>query len=356
MKVSAPGRICLFGEHQDYLGLDVIASAISLRFYIEATPREDNIFFLSMPDINKEEQFLPSNHLTYTNSRDYLKAVVNVLKRECGIEFKKGFNFKFTSEIPINAGASSSSVMLVAWTKLLLELFEHPWKDVPEKIAYIAYKAEVVEFKESGGMMDHFTSAIGGTVHIETKYDPVKIEKFNFVKKGFVLGDSLQPKDTVGILKTVKQRALDSVKFIKKIVPDFSFEKYTFEDIKNELAKIPEEYRKILKGNLINHELTRKAIELFRTGKIEDRILGEMLYTHHEQLRDNIGISTPKIDKMIEESIRAGALGGKINGSGGGGTMFVYAPGKEEEVAEAIERAGGKAYIISIDTGPILTH
>ena len=31
MHISTPGRICLFGEHQDYLGLPVIAMAISLR-------------------------------------------------------------------------------------------------------------------------------------------------------------------------------------------------------------------------------------------------------------------------------------------------------------------------------------
>ena len=28
--VSTPSRICLFGEHQDYLGLEVIASAGSM--------------------------------------------------------------------------------------------------------------------------------------------------------------------------------------------------------------------------------------------------------------------------------------------------------------------------------------
>ena len=28
VKASVPSRICLFGEHQDYLGLEVIAAAI----------------------------------------------------------------------------------------------------------------------------------------------------------------------------------------------------------------------------------------------------------------------------------------------------------------------------------------
>ena len=46
LKVSTPSRICLFGEHQDYLGLEVIASAINLRFSTTATKRDDNILHI----------------------------------------------------------------------------------------------------------------------------------------------------------------------------------------------------------------------------------------------------------------------------------------------------------------------
>ncbi|MHA1586217.1 MAG: galactokinase family protein, partial [Candidatus Heimdallarchaeota archaeon] len=31
LSYSAPGRVCLFGEHQDYLKLTVIPAAINLR-------------------------------------------------------------------------------------------------------------------------------------------------------------------------------------------------------------------------------------------------------------------------------------------------------------------------------------
>jgi galactokinase len=68
-------------------------------------------------------------------------------------------------------------------------------------------------------------------------------------------------------------------------------------------------------------------------------------------LRDNLKISTPKIDRMIEAALRAGAYGGKINGSGGGGCMFVYAPENPEAIAEAIAGAGGKAFIVEVDGG-----
>ena len=48
IKVSNPSRLCLFGEHQDYLGLEVVAVAINLRFSAEITPREDSIIKIKM--------------------------------------------------------------------------------------------------------------------------------------------------------------------------------------------------------------------------------------------------------------------------------------------------------------------
>jgi len=54
---------------------------------------------------------------------------------------------------------------------------------------------------------------------------------------------------------------------------------------------------------------------------------------------------------MLAAAMEAGAVGGKINGSGGGGCMFVYAPKQTDQVAEASESVGGKAYIVRIDEG-----
>jgi galactokinase len=75
------------------------------------------------------------------------------------------------------------------------------------------------------------------------------------------------------------------------------------------------------------------------------------LNQHQQNLREHKRISTPKIDRMIQASLDSGALGAKINGSGGGGCMFAYAPENPEKVVEAIEKEGGKAYIIRVDQG-----
>ena len=84
IKTSAPGRIGLFGEHQDYLHLPVITAAINLHITISGEPRNDGIFNIALPDINSSEQFiLPSEgeELIYVKERDYFRSVYNVLCR-----------------------------------------------------------------------------------------------------------------------------------------------------------------------------------------------------------------------------------------------------------------------------------
>ena len=79
MEVSTPGRICLFGEHQDYLGLPVIAMAISLRARIIGKKRRDRQVILHKPDINATEKF-SIDDTAYVNSRDYFKSSINICK------------------------------------------------------------------------------------------------------------------------------------------------------------------------------------------------------------------------------------------------------------------------------------
>ncbi|MHA1624358.1 MAG: GHMP kinase, partial [Promethearchaeota archaeon] len=49
--------------------------------------------------------------------------------------------------------------------------------------------------------------------------------------------------------------------------------------------------------------------------------------------------------------LKAGALGGKISGSGFGGTMFSLYPNNEQSLKKAIQKVGGKAYILKTSNG-----
>jgi hydroxymethylglutaryl-CoA reductase len=53
-----------------------------------------------------------------------------------------------------------------------------------------------------------------------------------------------------------------------------------------------------------------------------------------------IEVSTPELEKMIHIARDAGAIGAKLTGAGGGGSIVALCPGKVSEVADALERAG----------------
>ncbi|MGV3556783.1 mevalonate kinase family protein [Larkinella arboricola] len=346
---SAPGRICLFGEHQDYLGLPVIAAAISRRVQVAGRLRSDRQVIIHMPDINGREQFELAPVIPYQHSRDYFKSALNLLTRN-GLSFPNGMEVTIHGTIPINSGTSSSSALLVAWINWLLNSQNSQNGVTQSEIGELAYQAEVLEFGEPGGMMDHFATAVGEVMYLESQ-PMIKLETFRPHLGTFVLGDSLEPKDTIGILKHVKYGMLEAIRKIKLHDADFSLHTVPQEAARQYTGLVNEAEFSLLKSNLSDRDVLREAHQMFRTATINHRRLGQLLTIHQANLRDHKRVSTPKINRMIDEALKAGAYGAKINGSGGGGCMFAYAPENPEAVAEAIERAGGKPYIIQIDTG-----
>jgi galactokinase len=348
LMASAPGRICLFGEHQDFLGLPVVAAAIDLRISIKGTPRSDSLLRLDMPDIWKHDQIDLAQPIVYTRKRDYLRSCINVLRRK-GRDLSQGWNCTMTSRIPINAGVSSSSAMIVAWLKFLIEGSSARIEYTPDDLARLAHEAEVLEFGEPGGMMDHFAAALGKVIYVDCR-PPFKAEYLPLELDGFVLGDSLEKKQTLGVLGDSKGDVLEGLRMLGESYSGFDLHETPASEVRPLVDRLPGRIRRKVRANLVNRDLTIKAMEMFKTG-VEPHTLGRLLTLHHEQLRDGIGVSTPKIDRMLEAALGAGALGGKINGSGGGGCMFAYAPGNEDAVAEAIESAGGKVHRIKVDGG-----
>lgn len=353
LTISTPGRICLFGEHQDYLGLPVIAAAISRRVQIKGEYRNDSKIIIHLPDIGSELQMEVSDtRMPYLEKRDYFRSGYNVLI-DRGFRFTKGVECTVNGNIPINSGTSSSSALLVTWIHFLSRMADNPHQFTAQELGELAFQAEIVEFNEPGGMMDHLSTAIGNAVYLE--FDPkVTAEPLEPNLGAFVLADSLEPKDTIGVLKRAKFARLDLIEKIKQYLPEFSL--HTFETAHKEQTKafLSNDEYELLSGTLRNRDILREALVLFKNQSMTDKQLGALLWEHHGILRDLLQISTPKIERMLSAAIEAGALGGKINGSGGGGCMFVYAPNNPEKVAAAIDAAGGKSFVIKIDKGTML--
>jgi galactokinase len=348
MIISTPGRICLFGEHQDYLGLPIIAMAISLRATIKGDKRTDNQIIIHKPDLGETESF-SLDDLSYTKPRDYFKSGLVVCQKE-GLTFSNGFDCEITSEIPIRAGTSSSSAIAVSWIHFLSRMENEPPNWDQQKIGELAYKTEVVEFNEPGGMMDQYTTAMGNLIYLQSEPD-ISIHRLNPNLGTFVLGDSCEPKDTMGILSRCKDARLNIIEKLKTKNPNHTI--HTFDET-TDLSDLTQDEIELFNGTIKNRDLLKKALSELEQKEPNHTLVGQLLTEHHQVLRDVLQVSTPKIESMLDAALNAGALGGKINGSGGGGCMFAYAPTHPENVAESIEKVGGKAYVIEADEGTLI--
>ena len=340
----------------------MIAAAINRYITIKGSPTtttgQPPSFTINMPNLPNSPSTsiqLPKNAqlLPYEEKRDYLKSGINVGLKQ-GLKWGDSWNVELTGNIPINAGASSSSAMVIAWM-----LFLHQTNDAkiePRLLGELGYNAEVAEFNEAGGMMDHFASAFGNIVEVTSRpsfqatYLPGQLT-------GFVLANSGKKKDTVDDLKRVKSRALEGFKILEEIIPNFDRFTTPLEEVSQHLSSLKEPLRKVAEGNLINRDITQQALQFFIDlgdnvpTPDQQKKLGALLAHHHKILSQNIGVSISIIDKMEEIAREAGGLGGKINGSGFGGTMFSYAPDKQDEVVVALTDAGYDAWAIDVSEG-----
>ena len=112
-------------------------------------------------------------------------------------------------DLPVQAGLSSSSALVVAWIQALARVAGVAL--APHELAAMAHRVEVLHFGEPGGHMDHVASAVGGTLRIHPDGSTTAM---NVLEDGvWVVVDSGQPKDTRGHLtrcKTQRQRLVSA--------------------------------------------------------------------------------------------------------------------------------------------------
>ncbi len=337
------------GEHQDYFGLPILAGAINLRISISGKPIPEMAVRLNLPDMGEREEFPLGETLDYHQERDYLKSAANILQRQA-LAFPTGWECEIRGTIPINSGTASSSALVVAWIRFLLEAAGDERFSDPGSIAELAFQSEVAEFSEPGGKMDHYASAFGGIISLHFR-EPLEVHRYENPLGEFVLADSLIRKDTTGTLGFIKSHVLKGVGMVRSELPGFSLMSSVGPPERELIEALPPVERRLVAGTLQTRDVTAEGERLFQADTFDHERFGELLNRQQDVVRDLLQISIPKIDRMIETSLEAGALGAKINGSGQGGCIFAYAPGRAKEVAEALERLETRPFIVRIGPG-----
>ena len=317
---KAPARICLFGDHQDYLGLPVIACAIDKYITVEGEPNHSNFLNFDLQDLEKKIPINLNDDLKEIEKGDHIKYVLKSLKKN-KIVINKGYDIKVKSEIFINAGISSSSALIVALIKFFLQIF-NPEKISEKFISELAYQSEVVEQGGSGGRMDQYSITIGNTIFLETNTNN-SFFKIKSPFKNFIIANSGIKKPTDLVLKNLKDKSIDSVNKIKKINESFILSKVKKSEIYRYKKLLDKTSFNYFEAAVSNHHITLSALNELKKIKPNLNKLGRLMNEHHNFLKNNLKITVPKIDEMIDIATKNGAYGAKIIGSGGGGSILI---------------------------------
>jgi hydroxymethylglutaryl-CoA reductase len=95
--------------------------------------------------------------------------------------------------------------------------------------------------------------------------------------------------------------------------------------------------------------LTLAGAEAIKVGDLVE--LGELMNLNHGLL-NALQLSTPELEEMIHIARRNGAVGAKLTGGGGGGSIIALCPESPDVVAQAIEAAGYQTLTVTIDARP----
>ena len=345
VSVSAPGRICLFGEDVDYMNLEVITIAIDKRIEVKGRITNTGEIRVKLDDFNQIVKFKNEKQLPLSK-RDYIKSAFNLYHEYLPSNF--GADISVKSNLLIGKGLSSSS----AFSSAFVAFFDKVAKvnSSEKEIAWKAYLAEVVNLDEPGGMMDHFASVVGNVIYLECR-DPYFYEKLDLQLEGLVIGDTLKRKKTIELLTLRKSEIQCGTDILKGFYNDFDLLNFPFNKALQHYEEQNKPELKRILGVLGIRDIVREGYKLIKSKEASEDDFIYLINKHHELQQTYFENVTEEMGVLIEMAKKAGAKACKLLGTGNGGSFLAYAPSKEKAVVKSIQKGGGEAYIVKQDTG-----
>ena len=209
------------------------------------------------------------------------------------------------ADVPAGTGMGSSSTYLIA---LLTALHALQRRQIPtQDLAELSCHLEIDVAGHAAGKQDHYMAAFGGLTVLEIKPD------------GTV---DVQP---LAISRTTREELRNGmVLFFTGLtrVADLMLS-YQVEQTRRANEAVLDSLDEVKE---LGHRI-KAALELDELDRF-----GELLHEHWRQKkRRSSAISNPRVDEWYEMGRRAGALGGKLVGAGGGGYLLFYCPAEHRQ-------------------------
>lgn len=308
VKASAPGKVILFGEHAVVYGKPAIAVAVKKNAHITIKERSDTQINLEIVGmgvqafLNLEDETIKCQGHVKTGILKYVLKSIKLIqkKKSSNLADSMGMDITLEIEMPVGAGLGSSAAVTVATIAAANKYYDAGLK--LEEVATLAHQVEL-EVQGAASSIDTTLSTYGGAIYLEK--DANKIEKLDLKwELPLVIGYTPRKDNTAEMVGKVHQKA----------------EKYPY--IINPVLDSIE-------------QLTNEARDALL--KKDEKKLAELMNINHGLL-DALGVNTTALSQMVYLAREAGAIGSKITGAGGGGSIIALCPVKIERVLHELRK------------------
>jgi galactokinase len=332
-RFRAPGRVNLIGGQVDYHEGWVVSMAIDGHVIVEAQPRTDGrvlarsaqqTFALEGPiDVAAD-----GSEDARAVEPEWGRGVGGVVRALADLgRAPVGADLEITSTLSVGAGLSSSAAFSVAVALALnrVAAFDLPRLD----LALAAQRSEHIATGVPCGTQDPLSSVFGQAGHaLLIDCRTLEIEPL-----------PLPPALRVLVVHSGVPRRLEATPYAQRRAESIAvgtrlgvraLRDATFDQVRDEP-----------RGRHAVTEIARvqEFGNALRDGDID--ALGALMLASHASSRDDMEVSTPELDALVECLVDAGALGARLTGAGFGGCVVALVPAAR---AEAIETAATTAY------------
>lgn len=296
------GKVILFNEHFVVYGLPAIASAIGAKTTALVQRRAG--YGVEIEDERPETKGYKAEKAA--QQKESLDLMLKFMKIDT---MRNAYRVTLGGDLLAASGVGASAASCAAIARAFSEELQLNYSD--DKVNEAAYEGEKGYHGTPSGI-DNTAATYGGLIWYKRERASHLMERMRLKKPvEIVMGNTGLVADTKVVVGGVKER--------KEKEP----EKYgqTFHDAEQLVYE------------------ARKELEAFNLKKV-----GEYMNQNHTLLQQ-IGVSCPELDLLVDLARNNGALGAKLTGTGKGGYMVALTPTKvlQERVARAMEKKGFQA-------------
>ncbi len=308
--VSAPGKLMIMGEHAVVYGHPCIVTAVGQRMQTTIEKIESNELQINAPDVeinNYKKSLTEIGTKEIPKGAIFIEKAVSIFYKTYNIQ--TGIKVTTTSEFSSLFGFGSSSASTVCVVKALSELFE---KNLSNKELFdLSYKV-VLEVQTKGSGFDIAAAVYGGTLY-------------------FVTGG-----------KTIEQLSVPSI----PLVVAYSGIKADTVSLVNHVAELKSNNPELVHGIFSKID---GIVEQAKKSLLQQdwKTLGQLMDINQLYL-DQLEVTTDILSQLIHAAKKAGALGAKLSGAGGGDCIIALSPSQQKDTQDSLEQAGG--HIIQVET------